>query len=117
MPGMGAPAGAPAGFPALAVIVALFLLGHVVWTTDQLAALARVTTSPAAPAWPPQQRELVTVPAADHPARLPVLPAPPNPLGPRSWPRRQTATDGPKLAACGKITMSIAMGYMVILML
>ena len=49
MAGMGAPAGAPAGFPALAVILALFLLGSVMWTTDQLAALARVTTSPAAP--------------------------------------------------------------------
>jgi len=49
MPGMGTPAGAPAGFPALAVILALFLLGSVMWTTDQLAALARVTTSPAAP--------------------------------------------------------------------
>jgi len=49
MPGMGTPAGTPAGFPALAVILALFLLGSVMWTTDQLAALARVTTSPAAP--------------------------------------------------------------------
>jgi hypothetical protein len=47
---MGTPAGAPAGFPALAVILALFLLGSVVWTTDQLAAPARVTASPAASA-------------------------------------------------------------------
>jgi hypothetical protein len=68
MPGMGTPAGAPAGFPALAVILALFLLGSVMWTTDELAALARVTTSPAAPGRSPQQRELATVPPADHPA-------------------------------------------------
>ena len=35
MPGMGASAG-PAGFPALAVVLALFMLGYIVWTTDRL---------------------------------------------------------------------------------
>ena len=114
MPGMGAPAGAPAGFPALAVILALFLLGSVMWTTDQLAALAR--SRPAR-----QPRADLRSSANWSPSHLLITrPAPParhNPLGPRSWTRRQAATDGPKLAACGKIAMSIAMGYMLILML
>jgi len=68
MPGMGTPAGAPAGFPALAVILALFLLGSVMWTTDQLAALARSRPARQPPGRSPQQRELATVPPADHPA-------------------------------------------------
>jgi hypothetical protein len=36
MPGMGAPASSQQGFPALAVILALFMLGYIVWTTDRL---------------------------------------------------------------------------------
>ena len=40
MPGMGTSPGSPVGFPALAVVLALFMLGYVMWTTDQLASLA-----------------------------------------------------------------------------
>jgi hypothetical protein len=40
MPGMSR-AGAPAN-PALAFVLALFMLGYVLWTTDQLATLRRV---------------------------------------------------------------------------
>ena len=48
MAGMGTSA-APAGsFPALAVVLALFMLGYIVWTTDRLASLARARTTPAA---------------------------------------------------------------------
>jgi hypothetical protein len=57
---------------------------------------------------------LVTVPPADY---LASTTSTAQSTGTRSWTRRQTATDGPKLAACGKIAMSIAMGYMLILML
>jgi hypothetical protein len=34
MPGMGAASSSQQGFPALAVILALFMLGYIVWTTD-----------------------------------------------------------------------------------
>jgi Domain of unknown function (DUF5134) len=46
MAGMGASA-SPGSFPALAVILALFMLGHIVWTTDRLATLARAKTTTA----------------------------------------------------------------------
>ncbi len=45
MPGMGTSPSAAEGFPALAVVLALFMLGYVMWTTDQLASLARARTS------------------------------------------------------------------------
>ena len=45
MPGMGTSPSPPAGFPALAVVLALFMLGYIMWTTDQLASLARAKTS------------------------------------------------------------------------
>ena len=53
MPGMGASPGSPAGFPALAVVLALFMLGYIMWTTDQLASLARARTTTPAPGWGP----------------------------------------------------------------
>jgi hypothetical protein len=45
MPGMGAGAGPAAGFPALALVLALFMAGYLVWTTDRLATLARARTA------------------------------------------------------------------------
>ena len=47
MPGMGTSPGTSAAFPALAVVLALFMLGYVMWATDQLASLARakITTT------------------------------------------------------------------------
>jgi hypothetical protein len=77
--GMGGSAGPAGSFPALAVVLALFMLGSIVWTTDQLTGLMRAGT-----------RHV-------HQPGRPVL--------------------APKLAACGKLAMSIAMGYMLILML
>jgi hypothetical protein len=50
MPGMGGSPGAAGAFPALAVVLALFLVGYVVWTTDQLASMARARTAVTA-AW------------------------------------------------------------------
>jgi hypothetical protein len=44
MAGMGLAAGR-SGFPAVAVVLALFMLGYVVWTTDRLTALARAKAS------------------------------------------------------------------------
>ena len=45
MPGMGA--GPAPGFPALAVVLALFMIGYIIWTTDRLATLARAKTTTA----------------------------------------------------------------------
>jgi hypothetical protein len=61
---------------AVAVILALFMIGYVMWTADQLTALVR--------------------------ARVPH--------------QRGTVALAPRLAACYKIAMGIAMGYMLILM-
>ncbi len=79
MPGMSQ--GTTIGNPALTVVLALFMLGYVLWATDRLAHLSR---APAAAAYP-------------QPAAIPVL--------------------APRLAASYKITMAIAMGYMLIMML
>jgi Domain of unknown function (DUF5134) len=103
MTGMGASAG-PAGFPALAVVLALFMLGYIVWTTDRLTALARAKATVADRGPRPWAAALADPPAgavstsrAGDQAGRPVL--------------------APKLAACGKLVMGITMGYMLILML
>ena len=49
MAGMGASACPAGSFPALAVVLALFMLGYIVWTTDRLASLARARTAVANP--------------------------------------------------------------------
>jgi hypothetical protein len=88
MPGMSQ--GATLGNPALTLVFALFMLGYVLWAIDRLAWLSR--TSAAAmtrgPAAVPSSRGVVTVPAL-----------------------------APRLAACYKIVMAIAMGYMLVTML
>lgn len=92
MPGMAALAGPAGGFPALALVLALFMAGYLVWTTERLTSLARAGTAAASPG-----RDTGAQPPAAPSAASPAL--------------------APKLAACGKIAMSITMGYMLILML
>jgi hypothetical protein len=77
MPGMSGPAGA--GNPALALVLALFMVGYILWTTDQLASLSRARAARAG-----------------------------------SASRRSLA---PRFAACYKIAMSVAMGYMLVTMI
>jgi hypothetical protein len=104
MAGMGAPA--PAGsFPALAVVLAFFMLGYIVWTTDRLATLVRARTTPALAraAMPPRDADG----AAGRPAGA----------GNQHGSQAGGAMLAPALAACGKLAMSITMGYMLILML
>lgn len=87
MPGMGASTGPAGSFPALTVVLVLSMLGYIVWTTDRLTTVVRATPTAAIPGG-----------NRDHlQAGGPVL--------------------TPKLAACGKIAMSLTMGYMLILML
>jgi Domain of unknown function (DUF5134) len=102
MAGMGASAG-PAGFPALAVVLALFMLGYIVWTTDRLTALAR-------------PKATVAQPGGDR-DRLSVAAPPRAAAGPRPGDQAGRPALAPKLAACGKLAMGITMGYMLILML
>jgi Domain of unknown function (DUF5134) len=121
MPGMAAgPAGAAGTFPALAVLLALFMVGYVLWTTDQLTSPARATAA-AAPGG--AARYPMTHPGPSSglsAARTQDAPAGP---GAASAPRGRPGDPpgppmlAPRLAACSRIAMSIAMGYMLVLML
>jgi Domain of unknown function (DUF5134) len=105
MAGMGASA-APAGrFPALAVVLALFMVGYIVWTTDRLASLARARAAP------PLAGEV----APPHGAGDAV--STPDGAGTRRGNQAGRLVLAPTLAVCGKLAMSITMGYMLILML
>jgi Domain of unknown function (DUF5134) len=87
MPGMISSAGVPPN-PAAAFVLALFMLGYVLWTTDQLATLQRARA--AGPA----------LSAATGPSDAATGLAP--------------AALAPRFAACAKIAMGIVMGYMLI---
>lgn len=88
---MGGHSAATIRFPFLAFVFALALLGHVVWVTDRLPALAPVSAlrqaGGGAGAWPG---------AAPYPRGAPL---------------------SPRLAASCEIVMGITMGYMLIMML
>lgn len=118
MPGMASPAAA-AGSPALALVLALFMLGYLLWTTDRLATGARAA---AAPATTPQTqpRPLVTVPAGPS-GQVAHLASPTGTPGATEAPEPRPPSGHPLLAVryaeCSKIVMSIAMGYMLITML
>ena len=114
MPGMGGGHPAAGGsLLALSVILALFMIGYVLWTADRLTSLLRGAAVAATPAVRDRARTVAAGSPAgaagargvagavlagrDHRAGLPVL--------------------APRLAACYKIAMGITMGYMLILML
>jgi Domain of unknown function (DUF5134) len=88
MPGMSQ--GATAGNPALTLVLALFMLGYVLWAVDRLASPSRNTAAATAYAEP-------ATTAFAQPAGSPAL--------------------APRLAAGYKIAMAITMGYMLIMML
>jgi hypothetical protein len=126
MPGMAAPGAAP-GSPALALVLALFMLGYLLWTTDRLASRARGAAALAAT---PQTQYQPLVTAPDQP--LVTVPAGPSgrvagpagltgPTGAAGTSAPRPGAGHPLLAAryleCSKIVMSITMGYMLITML
>jgi hypothetical protein len=116
MPGMAASAGPAAdSFPALAVVLALFMVGYIVWTTDRLTSLARARTTAACPSKnrDHQSAAAVAITAPRRPGGTPGL----HPAGTQSQDPAPRPVLAPKLAACGKIAMGITMGYMLILML
>jgi hypothetical protein len=80
--------------PALTLVLALFMLGYLVWTADQLASLSRARTAGAS-------RRPGAVNHHGHD---------PDRTG-------AAALLAPRFAACYKIAMSVAMGYMLLAML
>jgi Domain of unknown function (DUF5134) len=108
MPGMSQ--GTTIGNPALTLVLALFMLGYVLWAIDRLAYLSR-TPAPATARAPTMRHPLQAAQimpaisgaaasaatARSHPPVSPVL--------------------APRLAASYKIAMAITMGYMLITML
>ncbi len=111
-PSMSMPAmsGAAVANPALTLILALFMLGYILWTTDQLATLSRARAADNSPAIVAAS-STAAFQRSDLAAALM-----PNPTA-MSPARAATAALAPRLAACYKIAMSIAMGYMLITML
>jgi hypothetical protein len=103
MAGMSGPGSA--GNPAIALVLALFMLGYLLWTTDRLASMSRAraeasgSTHPEATGQPASGIGTLTL-TASAPAGLTA--------------RAQLA---PRFAACCKIAMSVGMGYMLITML
>jgi hypothetical protein len=102
-------AGPPAAgrFPVLALVLAVFMVGYVMWQADRLPALARASTLRPALAGTPA---LAVVPAGAGQATHAYAAAPdPSSQAPQVL--------SPHLAACCQIAMAVTMGYMLILML
>jgi hypothetical protein len=119
MAAMSASPGAAGSFPALSLVLALFMLGYILWTTDRLTSSVRAKTARTA-------RET----ASDHTRVLVTHGAPAASSQDTPDPRATSEAGGtpqssrggepvlaPRLAESYKIAMGIAMGYMLILML
>jgi hypothetical protein len=107
MPGMSS--SASTGNPALPLVLAMLMLGYILWKADQLATLSRVRATAA-----DLGRNASRQPAA---ATQPAGTGNPLALGPAAIAQRGSAASAavaPRLAACTTIAMSIAMGYMLI---
>jgi hypothetical protein len=105
MAGMSGMSGPPsAGNPAIALVLALFMLGYLLWTTDRLTSMSRARAEASGSPQPE---------AAGGPMRVGTLTLT------ASAPAALTARAqlAPRFAACCKIAMSIGMGYMLVTML
>jgi hypothetical protein len=117
MPGTGGGHAAAGGsLLALSVILALFMIGYVLWTADHLTALARAH---AAVTGGPRDESGIQVIAAGRSGVVGIQDATGGAGGALPGPayRPDGSALAPRLAACYKIAMGIAMGYMLILML
>lgn len=104
-------------FPLLALILAQFMVGYVMWTADRLPTLARVRAwRPAPAALAPATPAPVTA-LAGHPGGGPAgaALASPSPSGAS----RATVSPplSPRLVSCCNIVMGLVMGYMLIISL
>jgi hypothetical protein len=94
--------------PALALVLALFMAGYILWTSDQLAALSRASAAAASS---------TGTGSAGTSLATSLNPAPASALTYRraeACAAAVTVPLAPRFAACYKIAMSIAMGYMLI---
>jgi hypothetical protein len=108
-PGMALGGSSAAGrFPLLALVLAVFMVGYVMWQADRLPALARPSTPRTAPA---RTLALAAVPADGGQAAQTDEATSDRPASPA--PRALS----PRLAACCQIAMAVTMGYMLVLML
>jgi len=116
---MGSPAGSTAHFPLAALVLALFMVGYVMWVGDRLPALAPARAWTAASQSPAASES----PAASQGAALRQVEAPGTPAeaagdtGTGQGSMVLAAPLSPRLAASCEIAMGITMGYMLILML
>lgn len=116
--GLAGTAGPSVHFPLLALILAQFMVGYVMWTADRLPALARVR------AWRPAPAALgqaALIPAALAPTTADPL-RPDQGLAPagRTADRPPAAPSPPlslRLASCCNIVMGLVMGYMLVISL
>lgn len=123
--------GSAAHFPAGALILVLFMLGYVVWLTDQLPGIASVrawraapqlalagvgalTGSAAEPDTGAQAVPVVLAAAAAHPGEAARLESAAQEASPGS---ERAVPLSPRLEAACHIIMAVAMSYMLILML
>jgi Domain of unknown function (DUF5134) len=104
MPGMSQ--ATTAGNPALTLVLTLVMLGYVLWAVDRLAYLSRTPAPATARA----------TSAGRFSQAAQILPAPAAPAAAFRQPADRPVL-APRLAASYKITMAIAMGYMLIMML
>jgi hypothetical protein len=107
MPGMSGPSGG--SNPAIALVLALFMLSYVLWTVDRLAALPRASVAVGGQA----HSGAIQLAATAGSLASSMLTSP---VAAREGTAVMPAL-APRFAACYKIGMSIAMGYMLIMML
>ena len=93
------------------------MLGYLLWAADQMAALARARAAVAGPAAVPEYLARVTVPAGRGSEGTPGTGGPSvAETTARQHPVASRAQLAPGLGTLSKIAMSIAMGYMLLLM-
>ena len=118
MSAMSTSSGAAGSFPALALVLALFMLGYIVWTTDRLTSRARARTAATGRNTARDHTQVLVTsgaPAArSQDARDPLYPS--EAAGTRQERPGGEPMLAPRLAESYKIAMGIAMGYMLILM-
>jgi len=116
---MGGPAGRGlpgpgSGVPALALVLALSLLGYVIWTTDRLMSLARAAGHQAAVT---ENQTGTSDPSTALAGLAPGDQVAAEAARPRRVPAAAMAPMSARLSACCDIVMGLTMGYMLITML
>jgi len=113
--GMGGMSASAAGsrFSFLALVLALFMFGYVVWLGDRLSARAPAL------AFPPTRLRALAVSSAAGPRAEADGPAAPQPMSGRADPESRSGRPvlAPRCAALCQLAMGLTMGYMLIMLL